>query len=270
MNSVSGRNAVAVADRPIPTYPDLAGKVAAITGGSRGIGAATCRVLAANHVALAINGRKPSAVDAVAGEAREHGVDVVGFPGDARSAQDMRRFAEQAGAELGPVDILLPFAGGFEAFTPIERIDEEEWRDVIDANLTATHLMVQAFLPAMIERGSGAIVTMATNGARTLDKLLTASYVAAKAGVVQYTRHIAKELGPRGIRANAIAPATVSSERIERIMDGASIERTAAMAPLGTMGTPLDCALATLFLVSDSAAWLTGITLDIAGGRVMM
>jgi 3-oxoacyl-[acyl-carrier protein] reductase len=253
----------------VPTYPDLAGKVAVITGGSRGIGAATCRVLAANGVAIAVNGRSVDALDAMVAELESAGARAIGVPGDCRSGVDMARLRERAEAELGPVDILLPFAGGFESFTPVEHIGEEEWREVVDANLTATHLTVQAFLPGFLERRAGAIVTMATNGARTLDKLLTASYVAAKAGVIQYTRHIAKELGPHGIRANAIAPATVSSERIERIMDTAAIERTAAMSPLGRMGTPHDCALVALFLVSDSAAWLTGITVDIAGGRVM-
>jgi 3-oxoacyl-[acyl-carrier protein] reductase len=265
MKSVSDRH-----DRAIPTYPDLAGKVAAVTGGSRGIGAATCRALAANGVAVAVNGRTPSAIDAVVEELRAAGARAIGCPGDSRIAADMERFRDHAESELGPVDIVLPFAGGFESFTPIERLGEDEWRAVIDANLTATHLTLQAFIPGMIDRRSGAIVTMASNGARLLDKLLTASYAAAKAGVVQYTRHIAKELGPHGVRANAIAPATVSSERIERIMDEESMARTAAMSPLGRMGTPDDCALTTLFLVSDSAAWLTGVTIDIAGGRVMM
>jgi 3-oxoacyl-[acyl-carrier protein] reductase len=265
VNLVSDRH-----ERAVPTYPDLAGKVAAVTGGSRGIGAATCRMLAANGVAVAVNGRSEDAIEAIVDELRAAGARATGFAGDCRSAADMERFRAHTETELGPADILLPFAGGFESFTPVQEIDADEWRAVIDANLTATHLTVQAFLPGFIERRSGAIVTMATNGARVLDKPLTASYVAAKAGVIQYTRHVAKELGPLGIRANAIAPATVSSERIKRIMDDTSIERTAALSPLGRMGTPEDCALTTLFLVSDSAAWLTGVTIDIAGGRVMM
>jgi 3-oxoacyl-[acyl-carrier protein] reductase len=259
-----------VSDRPVPTYPDLAGKVAAVTGGSRGIGAATCRLLAANGVKLAVNGRSQEALDAIVADLRAAGVEAIGVSGDASSAADMEHFRERAEAELGPVDILLPFAGGFSGFTPIEEIEEEEWREVLDANLTSTYLAVHAFLPGFLERESGSIVTMATNGARTLDKLLTASYVAAKGGVLSFTRHIAKELGPHGIRVNAIAPATVSSERIERIMDVPARERTAAMSPLGRMGTPEDCGLVTLFLVSDSASWLTGITIDIAGGRVMV
>jgi 3-oxoacyl-[acyl-carrier protein] reductase len=254
----------------VPLYPDLRGKVAAVTGGSRGIGAATCRALAANGVAVAVMGRDEQALSAIVAEVASHGVPSIGVPGDCRSAGDVEHFRARTEAELGPADFLLPFAGGFEAFTPIEEITEAEWREVVDANLTATFLAVRAFVPGLIARRSGAIVTMASNGARTLDKTLTASYVAAKAGVIQFTRHIAKELGTHGIRANVLAPATVTTERIERIMDVPAKEWTAALSPLGCMGTPEDCALATLFLVSDSAGWVTGITLDVAGGRVML
>lgn len=253
-----------------PLYPDLAGKVAAVTGGSRGIGAATCRLLAANGARVGVNGRSRANVDALVHELRDRGAEAIGYSGDAGSLADMERFCDQLATELGPADIVLPYAGGFRSFTRIQDISEEEWREVIDANLTSTFLTIKAFLPSMIERRTGVIVTMASNGGRQLDKLLTASYAAAKAGVVQLTRHIALEVGRYGIRVNAIAPATVSSDRIASIMDEDSLRRTAAMSPLGRMGTPEDCALATLFLVSDAAAWLTGITIDVAGGRVMM
>jgi 3-oxoacyl-[acyl-carrier protein] reductase len=256
--------------RPIPTYPDLAGRVALVTGGSKGIGAATCRVLAANGVRVAVGGRSQAGIDGVVAELREVGADAIGVSADVGETGQIERMHSKVRSELGPVDILLPFAGGFGAFTPVEEISADEWREVIDANLTSTFLTVSAIVPSMIERRRGVIVTMSSNGGRYLDKLLTASYAAAKAGVIQFTRHIAKELGPHGIRANTIAPATVSSERIERIMDPASRARVAEMSPLGTMGTPMDCALATLFLVSDSARWLTGVTLDVAGGRIML
>jgi 3-oxoacyl-[acyl-carrier protein] reductase len=257
-------------DRPIPTYPDLAGRVALVTGGSKGIGAATCRALAGNGVKVAVNARSQAGIDAVVAELRDAGAEAIGVSADVGEAAGIGRVHERVRAELGPVDILLPFAGGFGEFTPIEEITVEEWRQVIDSNLTSTFLAVSAVVPSMIERRRGVIVTMSSNGGRYLDKLLTASYAAAKAGVIQFTRHIAKELGPHGIRANSIAPATVRSERIERIMDEPSRARAEAMSPLGTMGTPLDCALATLFLVSDSARWLTGVTLDVAGGRIML
>jgi 3-oxoacyl-[acyl-carrier protein] reductase len=256
--------------RPVPTYPDIAGKVAVVTGGSKGIGAATCRVLARNGAKLAVNGRSEAGVDAMVAELRELGAEAIGVPADCTDLGQVEGLCERVEAELGPIDILLPFAGGFDSFTPLQDTTPEEWRQVLDDNLTSTFLPLRAVVPRMIERRGGAIVTMSTNGARFLDKTLTASYVAAKAGVLALTRHAARELGPHGIRVNAIAPATVRSERIDRIMDPEAQARVAAMSPLGTMGTPEDCALAALFLVSDSAGWLTGVTLDVAGGRIML
>jgi 3-oxoacyl-[acyl-carrier protein] reductase len=256
--------------RPIPTYPDLAGKVAFVTGGSKGIGAASCRALAANGVKVAVVARNKQAIDEFVDSLTAEGYEAIGISTDASSQEGLAEAVAETTEKLGPIDILLPYAGGFSSFTPIEDITLEEWNQVIDANLTSTFIAVQAVLPTMIERGSGVIVTMSSNGGRYLDKLLTASYAASKAGVIQFTRHIAKELGPKGIRVNSIAPATVRSERIERIMDDEAIAKTAALSPLGTMGHVDDCAFATLYLVSDSASWITGVTLDISGGRIML
>lgn len=255
---------------PIPTYPDLAGKVAVVTGGSRGIGAATCRVLAANRVRVAVVARDPSAIDKVVAEITEAGAGAIGVTADVLSLDAIERMRRTVEDALGPVDILLPFAGGFGRHTPIWEITEEEWHSVVESNLTATFLTCKSFLPGMLERGRGAIVTMASNGGRFLDIPLTASYAAAKAGIVMFTRHVAKEVGPRGVRVNCIAPATVISERVERILTPERIDEIAALSPLGRVGMPEDAALATLFLVSDSASWLTGVTLDVAGGRVML
>lgn len=251
-------------------YPDLRARVALVTGGSKGIGAETCRALAANGARVAVNGRDEAAIDAVVTECRELGAEAIGVAADVRSRAGLIELRRAVEAALGPVELLAPFAGGFSQFTPITEISDDEWDDVIEWNLTATFRTVQVFLPAMLERGSGAIVTMASNGARLLDKPLTASYVAAKAGVVQFTRHVAQEVGPQGVRINCVAPATTTSERIERIMDDESQARTAALSPLGRLGVPADTAQATLFLLSGAASWLTGVTLDIAGGRVML
>jgi 3-oxoacyl-[acyl-carrier protein] reductase len=111
---------------------------------------------------------------------------------------------------------------------------------------------------------------MASNSARFLDIPLTASYASAKAGIVQLTRHAAKELGPAGVRVNCVAPGTTLTDRVERLMDEQTRERVAALAPLGRLGTPEDSAWATLYLASDAAAYLTGVTIDISGGRIMM
>jgi 3-oxoacyl-[acyl-carrier protein] reductase len=254
----------------VPRYPDLPGKVAVVTGGSKGIGAATCRLLSANRVRVAVVARDEAAIDRLVDRLRAEGGEAMGISADTTSPADVERLRERVAAELGPTDILIPFAGGFGRPTPILEISEQEWREVIDVNLTSAFLTVKAFLPGMVERRRGAIVTMASNAARFLDINTTASYAAAKAGIVMFTRHVAREVGRHGVRVNCVAPATVMSERIERILTEARIEEIAALSPLGRIGQPEDVAQAALFLASDAASWLTGVTLDVAGGRIML
>ena len=255
----------------MPRFPDLAGKVALITGGSRGIGATTARALAANEAKVAINGRESEAIELLVDELRASGAEAIGISADASRWSEVERMREQTEAELGPIDILAPFAGGFGAYTPVQEISEEEWHRVIDHNLTATFLAIKSVLPGMIERGGGTIVTMASNAGRHLDATLTASYAASKAGIVQLTRHVAREVGEHGIRVNCVAPGTTTTERIERILTDEGRAEIAAKSPLGRLGRPEECAYATLFLASEAAAgYLTGTTLDISGGRIML
>jgi 3-oxoacyl-[acyl-carrier protein] reductase len=259
-----------LADNTIPHYPDLAGKVALVTGGSKGIGAATVRALASNNVRVAVNGRDGRAIEGVVDEVTQAGGEAIGVACDVCRFGEIEEMRERIEAELGPLDVLIPFAGGFGAFSSVQDTTEDQWREVIDTNLTSTFLTVKSFLPRMIERQSGAVVTMASNAARFLDVPLTASYAAAKAGVMMFTRHVAQEVGPKGIRVNCIAPATTTSERIDQILTDDRRAELAAKAPLRRLGKPEDSAMATLFLASEAASWLTGVTLDITGGRVML
>lgn len=254
----------------IPTYPDLAGKVAVVTGGSRGIGAATCRFLGRQGARVAVSGRDEAAIERLVADIHETGGHALGVVADCCDFTAVERMRETTERKLGPADVLVAYAGGFGAYTPAHLIEEREWHSVIDSNLTATFLTVKSFLPGMLERERGSIITMASNAARFLDILTTASYAAAKAGIVMFTRHVAKEVGSHGVRVNCVAPATVLSERVSRIMPEARQKEVAALAPLGRLGMPEDVALATLFLASDSSSWLTGVTLDVAGGRIML
>ena len=255
----------------IPFYPDLAGKVAVVTGGSKGIGAATSVLLGHNRARVAVCGRDPETIERVASETREAGAaDAVGLAADLTTSDGAAGLRADVEDKLGPPDVLLAFAGGFGARTPLLETKVEEWNHVVESNLTSTFLTLREFAPGMVERGSGSIVTMASNAARFLDIKLTASYAAAKAGIMMLSRHAALELGPHGVRVNILAPATILSERVKGAMDEERLASIAEMSPLGTIGVPEDPALAALFLASDSARWITGMTLDVAGGRIMM
>jgi 3-oxoacyl-[acyl-carrier protein] reductase len=253
-----------------PTYADLAGKVAVVTGGSKGIGESTCRALAANGVAVAVVARGPDEIDRLVGELNATGATAVGVSADCTSRSELERVRARVEAELGSADLLIPFAGGFTRATPILEISDEEWRFVIESNLTATFLTTQVFLPGMVERRRGAIVTMASNAGRFLDITLTASYAAAKAGIVMFTRHVAKEVGQYNVRLNCVAPATTLTERVKGVLNDERREHVAALAPLGRIGSPEDTANATLYLCSEASGWITGVTIDIAGGRIML
>lgn len=254
----------------VPTYRDLAGKVAVVTGGSRGIGAATAGLLAANGAKVVVVGRDQAALENVVSGIRSQGGQAIGAGADVTSFAAIERMRHCAEQEFGPVDVLIPFAGGgIIRPGPTEQITEEEWHSVVDGNLTATFLTLKSFLPGMIERRRGSIVTMASTAAR-LPSGAPAPYAAAKAGVVMLSRHVAAEVGRHGIRVNCVAPSAIRTERTQRHMTPIQQEQVAALHPLGRLGMPEDVALATLFLVSESSSWLTGVTLDVAGSRIML
>jgi 3-oxoacyl-[acyl-carrier protein] reductase len=256
--------------QPTPTYPDLAGKVAVVTGGSGGIGAATCRLLAANGAKVAVNGRDEAKITTVVDGIRSDGGRAIGVAADVTDFGAIERMRRRVEEELGPVDVLAAFAAsGGPPPGPTAQITEEEWRSAIDGNLTSAFLTLKSFLPGMIERGRGSIVTMASSAGRVLTPAPTA-YAAAKAGVVMLSRQVAGEVGEHGVRVNCLAPDSILTERIRRYMSEDQQVQWAAAFPLGRMGTPEDVGLATLFLASDSSSWLTGVTLDLAGGKIML
>jgi 3-oxoacyl-[acyl-carrier protein] reductase len=179
----------------------------------------------------------------------------------------MRREIE---AELGPVEILVANAGG--NLSPpggVEDVDESQWRATVDANLTATFLTIKSFLPGMKARRAGSIVTISSTAARRPHGHSPIAYAAAKAGIQLLTQDVAMQAGPFGVRANCIAPETILTERNrERIP--ADVQQTLIEAhPIRRLGTLEDVAAAALYLVSDEAAWVTGVILDVAGGGVM-
>jgi 3-oxoacyl-[acyl-carrier protein] reductase len=256
------------ASRTWPTYPDLAGKVALVTGGSRGLGAATCRALGANGVRVAVNGRDRAAIDDVVGNVREAGGQAVAAPADCTDADALAAMRDAVVKQLGPVGILVAFAGGGRQPQPLADISEAEWQEDIARNLTATFLTVKTFLPDMLERGAGSVITMASVAARVPGGAPLA-YAAAKAGIIVLSQQVAREAAPSHVRVNCLTPSTVVNERMKRLMPEERLQQLASMFPLGRLGVPADVAQAALFLASDASSWITGVTLDVAGGQVM-
>ena len=252
-----------------PTYPDLVGKVAVVTGGSRGIGAATAHLLARSGAKVAVNGRDQVAIEDVVGEICADGGEAVGAAADLTDFAFVEAMRGRVERKLGPTDVLVAFAGGQGYPTPTVEVEEEQWRSVIDANLTATFLTVRSFLPGMIERGRGSIVTMSSSAGR-LPSLASAPYAASKAAIAMFSKHLASEVARRGVRVNCLAPGGVLTERVKAQMPK-DMQRTAAESvPLGRMGWPEDVGQATLFLASEASAWTTGITLDVSGGKIIL
>lgn len=254
----------------IPSYPDLAGKVAVVTGGSRGIGAETCRYFAANGMKVAVVGRDREAVQSVVKDIESRSGDAVGVIADCTDRGDLDELCETAERKLGPADVLAAFAGYEPGPAPIEKATEETWRAVIDGNLTATFLTISAFLPGMMNRSRGSIITMSSAAGR-LPGWSSVAYASAKAGILMLTRRIALDVGKYNIRVNALAPSAILTERQEQRIPAEVRERVIRdQFLIARWGTPADCANAALFLASDASSWITGQTTDIAGGKIMM
>ena len=249
-------------------YPDLAGRVAVVTGGSPSIGARTARALAANGTAVAIIGRDEQALAGVADSIMAAGGEVLPIRADATVEADMRDAAATIAERLGPVDVLVPFAGGNGMPVPTPEETVSHWREVVDSDLTATFVCVHAFLPAMVERRRGSIITMSSAAGRQAARS-NAAYAAAKAGVIAFTRHLARKVGPTGSASTASRPRR--RERAHADMDDrGAAPGAAASFPLQRIGQPEDVAAAALFPALHASAWITGVTLDIAGGKIMV
>jgi 3-oxoacyl-[acyl-carrier protein] reductase len=253
---------------PRSIYPDLAGKVALVTGSSRGIGAETARQLAANKVKVVVNGRQPDAVELVAAEINASGGAAIGCVADCSKADQLEGMRGQIERQFGAVSLLFAFAGGDGKPEPIEQLTEERWDAVMAGNLKSKFFTVQAFLPGMKQRGSGSIVLMCSAAGRAPSQASLA-YSSAQAGVAMFARNLAQLVGHDGIRVNAIAPSTIMNDKIRRHMPEDQQRRLAASYAVPRLGEPADVAAAALFLSSDVSSWITGIVLDVAGGKAV-
>jgi len=246
---------------------DLTGQRAIVTGASTGIGRATAVALAGAGADVAIHygsSRKEAEETAAAVEAR--GRRAVLVQGDFRDPTDAGKAVEAAVHGLGaPVDILVNNAGSLIARSPIEEMDAELWKEVIDLNLSAVFFATKAALPHFGRNAR--IVNVSSVAARHGGGPGAVAYATAKGGVMTMTRGLAKELAPRNIRVNAIAPGVIETPFHDRFSTPEMLETFRKGIPLGRLGTPEECAGAVLYLVSPLASYVTGQTIDVNGGQ---
>lgn len=258
-----------VASMTTVIYPDLAGHVAVVTGGSRGIGAATAQALGHNGVGVAVVGRDRSAIDQVVAAIESAGGGAIGVAADCTVESDVEMLRRQVLDRLGPPDIVAAFAGGNGRPVPTVSETSSHWRAVLDSDLTSTFLTVSAFLGDMVSRQRGSIITMSSAAGRQAARS-SAAYAAAKGGVVAFSRHLAGEYAHDGVRVNCIAPSAIENDKMRAGMSEENRRELGEAFPLGRIGQPEDIAAAALFLASSASSWITGVTLDVAGGKVML
>jgi 3-oxoacyl-[acyl-carrier protein] reductase len=198
----------------------------------------------------------------------QSGGAALGVPAELTEEADVRRVGEEALRAFGSVSLLVCCAGGGGEPRPFVEESLEHWRGTLEANLTSAFLCLRVFLPPMLERRSGSIVMMGSSAGRQLSGA-SAPYAAAKAGLFSLARQAALEVAPCGVRINSIAPSAIITDRLAMLLTDQR-ERIASAFPLRRLGEVEDVIEPTLFLLSEAAGWITGSTLDVAGGRVML
>jgi 3-oxoacyl-[acyl-carrier protein] reductase len=246
---------------------DLRDEVVVVTGGSRGIGAGSARRFAGLGAAVIVSGRNRAAIDAVVASITSAGGRAIGIAADCTSQDEVDALRAGTEAAFGPATVLLAFAGGDGRPEPITQLDASRWRAVIDSNLTATYITVRTFALGMVERLRGSIVTMSSTAGRQPGGASVA-YAAAKAGIVMLTRHLAVDLAPSGVRINCIAPSAIETERLVANMPASAREQLGQSFPLRRLGTVEDVADSAVFLATLQSSWITGVTIDVTGGRI--
>lgn len=245
----------------------LAGKVALVTGASRGIGRAVALQLAKSGAKIAVNyAGNQAAAEEVKQLIEENGGEAILVQADISSSESVDAMVSAVMEAFGRIDILVNNAG-ITRDTLLMRMKEADWNAVIQTNLTGVFYVTKAVSKIMMKQRSGRIVNM-SSVVGLMGNAGQANYAAAKAGVIGFTKSMAKELAARNITVNAIAPGFIATDMTAVLSDKVK-EDLATKIPLGRLGAADDIANAVLFLVSDSASYITGQTLNVDGGMVM-
>jgi NAD(P)-dependent dehydrogenase (short-subunit alcohol dehydrogenase family) len=247
---------------------DLSGKVAIITGSTRGIGRAIAESYASLGARVVISSRKPAACEEVAaGLNEQHGKDrAVAIAASLSDKAGLQRLVEETRQHFGQIDVLVCNAASNPHFGPSATISDEQFRKVFDNNVLANHWLVTMVAPQMIERKAGAIILISSIGGLTGSNAIGA-YNISKAAELQMVRNFAVELGPHNVRVNAILPGVVRTDFARALWEDPAAEAALKRrTPLGRIGEPRDIAGAAVFLATEAGAFMTGQGIVIDGG----
>jgi len=257
----------------------IAGRVAVVTGGSRGIGRAVAELLAAEGVSLVLSARSADPLDEAVAALRATGADVLGVAGDVRDAETTAAIVDAANKAHGGVHILVNNAGGGGGHLRIDQLSDEDWEDAFKVNVVSAMRLTVAALPYMVSEGWGRIVNVASYTARVPEPFC-APYAAAKAALVNVTRNLSRSYAVDGVCANCVLPGLTDTDGVRAGFDAASaasgrspdqlLARMLERAPIdaGRLGASAEVAAAITFLCSEQAAWITGAALAVDGGTV--
>jgi 3-oxoacyl-[acyl-carrier protein] reductase len=241
----------------------LAGRVAIVTGASRGIGAAVAAVLAEDGAAVVVSGRDADRLERAVKDLEATGASVVGVPGDVARREDCERLVETARQRFGRLDLLVNNAG-ITRDGLLVRMKDEDWDRVMEVNLRGAFLMTRAAAKVMVRQRSGRIVNIAS-AAGAMGNPGQANYSAAKAGLIGFTKAIARELAHWSILVNAVAPGLIDTEMTASLPEAAR-QALLAQVPLGRAGTAREVAEVVRFLAGDGATYITGQVFHVNGG----
>jgi len=245
---------------------DFDGRVAIVTGAARGLGRAAAARLHERGASVAVNVRDRKRAEAVA---RSIGERAFAVPGDIAARGVPDEIVRLTRERFGRVDILVNNAA-FARSTRLPNLTADEWRLALEVNMTAPFLLIKAVFPIMKEQRYGRIVNISSTAGRTVSTLGGAHYTASKAGLLGLTRAAAKELGQYGITVNAVCPGMIDTELTRENASPELLQRLATSYPVPRLGTALEVADLICFAASEAAGYITGASLDINGGDLMM
>ena len=252
------------------TLFDLTGKVAVITGSSRGIGKAIAERMAQHGAKVTISSRKAGPCEEVAAEINaKHPGSAIAVPANISSKEDLQRLVDETRKAFGKVDIVVCNAASNPYYGPMAGIEDDQFRKILENNVIANHWLISMVIPEMKERGAGSVIIVSSIGGLRGSPVIGA-YNVSKAADFQLARNLAHEYGPHGIRVNCIAPGLVKTDFAKALWSNPeTLRRATDPVPLRRIGEPDEIAGAAVYLASDAGSFMTGQALVVDGGATI-